>query len=101
MIPPMDVTPDLVRHVAHLARLDLTDAEVTAMVPQLARILGHVEAVAKVDVSRAGEAAAAEVVDLRALRPDVPAPGVDPAKVWANAPSHDGAFFLVPRVLEE
>ena len=97
----MEVTPDLVRHVANLARLDLTDAEVTAMVGQLSRILHHVEAVKQVDTAHAEAAAAAEVVDLRSLRRDDPAPCVDLAKVLANAPSHDGTFFLVPRVLEE
>ena len=97
----MDVTPDLVRHVASLARLDLTDAEVTAMVGQLSKILHHVEAVKQVDVSQATAVAAAEAVDLEALRPDVAAPCIDHAKVLGNAPAHDGTFLLVPRVLDE
>src|SRR2546427_481502 len=64
----MDVTPDLVRHVASLARLDLTDAEVAAMVGDLSRILHHVEAVNRVDVSQAEAAAQAEAVDARKAR---------------------------------
>ena len=95
----MDVTPDLVRHVANLARLDLSEAEVLAMVGPLGRILHHVEALKEVDLTHAEAAAAAEAVDLGALRKDEPGPCVPPAKVLSNAPSHDGVFFLVPRVL--
>ena len=96
----MDVTEALVRHVARLARLDLTDAEVAATVPQLARILAHVESVASLDVAGA-DPAAIPPVPVGALRPDVEAPGLERRDVLANAPEHDQVFFLVPRVLGE
>jgi aspartyl-tRNA(Asn)/glutamyl-tRNA(Gln) amidotransferase subunit C len=95
----MQVTESLVRDVARLARLDLSDAEVAAMVPTLARILEHVEAVASVDVSGV-DPAGATPVGLEALRDDVPAPGLDRRQALANAPAHDQVFFLVPKVLE-
>ena len=72
----MDVTEALVRHVARLARLELTDAEVAQTVPQLARILAHVESVASLDVAGA-DPAAIPPVPVSALRPDVVAPGLE------------------------
>jgi aspartyl-tRNA(Asn)/glutamyl-tRNA(Gln) amidotransferase subunit C len=95
----MEVTEPLVRDVARLARLELSDAEVAAMVPTLARILHHVEAVAKVDVS-GFDHAGADPVAFDTLRDDVPAPGLDRRAALANAPAHDQVFFLVPKVLE-
>jgi aspartyl-tRNA(Asn)/glutamyl-tRNA(Gln) amidotransferase subunit C len=97
----MDVTEPLVRHVAQLARLELTDAEVAAMVPQLARILSHVEAIAGVDAGAPGETAAVPPVHSAALRPDEAVAGLDRREALANAPAHDQVFFLVPRVLGE
>jgi aspartyl-tRNA(Asn)/glutamyl-tRNA(Gln) amidotransferase subunit C len=95
----MDVTEDLVRRVARLARIELTDAEVAAMAPQLARILHHVEAIGAVDVQAVAEAAAVPPVATASLRPDAAAPCLDRRQVLGNAPAHDEVFFLVPKVL--
>lgn len=95
----MEVTEALVRHVAKLARLDLTDEEVRATVPQLARILHHVEAVGAVDVTGV-DPAGADAVPATALRPDETKPGLSREQGLANAPAHDQVFFLVPKVLE-
>ncbi len=99
MIPPVDVTEDLVRHVARLARLDLTEEEVSATVPQLARILAHVEAVSAVDVTGV-DPAGADPIPAAALREDAARPGLDRKKALGNAPATDQVFFLVPKVLE-
>jgi aspartyl-tRNA(Asn)/glutamyl-tRNA(Gln) amidotransferase subunit C len=96
----MEVTEALVKEVARLARLALTDAEVAATVPTLARILRHVEAVAAVDVSGV-DPAGAPAVPLSALREDAPAPGLSRREALSNAPAHDQVFFLVPKVLED
>jgi aspartyl-tRNA(Asn)/glutamyl-tRNA(Gln) amidotransferase subunit C len=99
----MHVTDALVRHVARLARIDLSDAEVAATVPQLARILAHVEAVGTIDVA-GHDPAALDPVASSTLRPDTPTPCLDrAADVMRNAPERDamGVFFLVPKVLED
>jgi aspartyl-tRNA(Asn)/glutamyl-tRNA(Gln) amidotransferase subunit C len=95
----MELTEALVRDVARLARLELSDAEVAAAVPTLARILRHVEAVARVDVSGV-DPAGATPVGLGDLRDDVAAPALSRRDALANAPAHDQVFFLVPKVLE-
>lgn len=95
----MDVTADLVRHVAHLARLDLSDAEVEAMVPKLAAILEHVAAVQTIDSGDADPATQAAIA-FDALRADEAGPTLERAAITKNAPDHDGAFLVVPRVFE-
>ena len=52
----MDIDEDLVRSVAQLARLELTDDEVRSIAPQLARIFGHVDRVQQLDVGGADPA---------------------------------------------
>jgi aspartyl-tRNA(Asn)/glutamyl-tRNA(Gln) amidotransferase subunit C len=96
----MEVTEALVRHVARLARLELTEAEVPRLVRDLSRILAHVDALARADVAPAPATALGDPVPVSALRPDVPAPGLTRAEALANAPDQDGVFFRVPRVLE-
>ena len=47
----VDVTEELTRKVAHLARLALTDAEVTLYTAQMKNTLGYVDLIAEVDVA--------------------------------------------------
>jgi aspartyl-tRNA(Asn)/glutamyl-tRNA(Gln) amidotransferase subunit C len=102
-----------VRKVARLARLALTEAEEETFAAQLSHVLDYVEMLAAVDVSGieplafAGEAAEdAEKAGLAAqaegaaLRPDEALPGVPREEALAAAPASNGAFFLVPRILE-
>lgn len=96
----MDVTEDLVRHVAELARLDLTDDEVREIQPQLARIFEHVEGVQSLDVGDADPATLAPI-DLDALREDVDGPTLTTREVMQNAPDPDGSFLVVPRFFDD
>lgn len=99
-----EVGPELIRHVARLARLRLTEAEVAALAPQLARILGHVEQVrtlALEPAEAAGPAAEGPVAVWDDLRADVPGPTLAPGDLLRNAPAHDGAFLVVPRFFDE
>jgi len=96
----MDVTEDLVRHVAELARLDLTDDEVREIQPQLARIFEHVEGVQSLDVGDADPATLAPI-DLDALREDTDGPTFTTREVMQNAPDHDGFFLVVPRFFDD
>ena len=93
-----------VRHVARLARLRLTEAEEERFASQLSDVLAYVEKLARVDVTGvlplafAGELSAEEATS--ALRPDEERPGLPRERALAAAPAHDGASFLVPRILE-
>lgn len=96
----MDVHEDLVRHVAQLARLELTDAEVTAMAPKLQDILQYVERVQGIDVDDDADPATTAPIDMDDLRDDVPGETLDVHDVMRGAPASDGAFFVVPRVFD-
>lgn len=96
----MSLSDDDVRHVARLARLGLSDAEVAALRPQLAEILAYAEQV--------GEVAADDVPPMthafglrNVLRADVPADGLAPGEAVAGAPEAEDGRFRVPRIVEE
>ena len=94
------ITPDDVRHVAKLARLDVTDDEVALFAGQLAAVLEHAEDVEALDT--AGVPPTAHPLPLvNVLREDVPADGVDRDEVLAMAPAAQDGRFRVPRILGE
>ena len=100
----MEIDEALVRHVAQLARLDLTEDEVHAMAPQLARIFEHVDQVAQLELGADAESldpATQAPIGVETLRDDTPGETLDPAAILRNAPAHDGAFLVVPRFLAE
>jgi aspartyl-tRNA(Asn)/glutamyl-tRNA(Gln) amidotransferase subunit C len=89
-----------VEHVAALARLGLTDAEVERMVGQLNSILEAVGVLADVDTSMVGPTA--QVIPLEnVMRDDVVRPAIPRDAALANAPLRDGDHVRVPVVLEE
>lgn len=96
---PMSVNAEQVRHVAKLARLALSDAEVERMVPELNNILGWVEQLGEVDTD--GVEPLTAVIDLdQRLRDDVVNDGDKREDILANAPEAQHGFFAVPKVIE-
>jgi aspartyl-tRNA(Asn)/glutamyl-tRNA(Gln) amidotransferase subunit C len=94
------ISRDDVAHVAHLARLELTDDELETYTEQLGAILDHAQDVAALDTS--GVPPTAHPLPLEnVLRDDVVRPSLDRDEVLAQAPAAEGAFFRVPRILGE
>jgi len=84
-----------VLHVARLARLRLSDDEVTTMAGELSSILGHIEKLSELDLD--GVAPTTHVVDVgNALRADEPRPSLPRDVVLEQAPDTDGEGFRVP-----
>ena len=95
----MSVDTATVRHIAKLARLQMSDAEVEALVPELNNILGWVEQLGEVDTD--GVEPLATVIDQKLrLRDDVVTDGNIRDDVLANAPEAQHGFFAVPKVIE-
>ena len=95
----MSVNADTVRHVAKLARIAMSDAEVDALVPELNQILGWVDQLAAVDTD--GVEPLTAVIDQKLrLRDDVVNDGNVRDKVLLNAPDAQHGFFAVPKVIE-
>ena len=92
--------PDLdVRYVARLARLELSEEEVTRFQAQLADVLTYVEALRQVDVSGVEPTAHASAV-FNVFREDTPQPSLPPAEALANAPKQGNDLFVVTKVLD-
>lgn len=96
----MALTPDEVRALGALARIELTDDEVTRLAPQLAVIL---EAVASVsEVATPDVAPTSHALPLtNVFRADEVTNSLPVADVLANAPSIEDERFRVPRILGE
>jgi aspartyl-tRNA(Asn)/glutamyl-tRNA(Gln) amidotransferase subunit C len=89
-----------VQHVAHLARLGLTDAELTILEGQLNHILDQYTILARLPTDEI--APTAQTIELEnILREDIVRPSLPVAAVLANAPARDGQFIVVPAILDE
>lgn len=92
------IREDQVRHVAHLARLKLSDDEVHHFTDQLAAILQYVSKLNELDVD--GVEPMAHALDMHSvLRDDAPQSGYPTERMLANAPEQDPPFFKVTKVL--
>ena len=89
-----------VRHVAKLARLRLSDDEVTRYQTQLAAILDHISLLRKVDVADV-EPMAHPLPMTNRLDDDVPSEAMPLEDLLRNAPATEGRFLAVPKVLGE
>ncbi len=95
-----DIDRASVEHVARLARLGLSDEELTRMQEQLSRILDAIEQLRDVDTSSVGPTA--QVIALEnVMRDDVARPSQAREAMLANAPRREGPLLRVPEVLEE
>jgi aspartyl-tRNA(Asn)/glutamyl-tRNA(Gln) amidotransferase subunit C len=95
-----EITPEQVAHLASLARISLTDAEIEQLTGELGAI---VDSVAKVqEVATAEVPATSHPIPLvGGMRPDVPGATLTTAQALAGAPDHDGSRFRVTAILGE
>lgn len=94
----MALTHDEVRRIAELAKLDLTDDEVTLYAGQISNILEYFQRLQAVDTSQIPPTAS--VLPLtNVLRPDVAHPALPPEQVIANAAESEDHQFRVSAVL--
>jgi aspartyl-tRNA(Asn)/glutamyl-tRNA(Gln) amidotransferase subunit C len=86
---------DEVRHVARLARLELSEEEVDRMAVELAGVLDHIATIAGLDLD--GVAPTSHVVAVEnALREDEPWPSLPREVALAAAPQVADDGFAVP-----
>ena len=89
-----------VEHVAHLARLGLTDAELARLEVELNHILDQYAILAELPTDDI--APTAQTIELEnILREDVVTPSLPVEAVLANAPARAGDFVVVPAILDE
>ena len=98
--PATTLTRDEVAHLAHLARIDLSDAELDHLAPQLAVILESVATISSVDTTDVAPTSHAVPLE-NVFRPDEPRPSLSPEDALAGAPEVEQQRFMVPRILGE
>jgi aspartyl-tRNA(Asn)/glutamyl-tRNA(Gln) amidotransferase subunit C len=89
------ITRDEVLHVARLARLELSDDEVTKFQAELSDILEAVSKVAELDLADVPPTAHPLQI-ANAWADDVARPCLPLDEVFANAPDRDGDYFRTP-----
>ena len=94
------ITIDQVAKVASLARLTLTDDELSTFTGQLQSILDHARDVAALDLADV-EPTAHPYLLKNVLRPDEVGPCLDRDEVLGQAPATEAGMFRVPPVLGE
>jgi aspartyl-tRNA(Asn)/glutamyl-tRNA(Gln) amidotransferase subunit C len=95
----MKLSREEVLHIARLARLGLTEAEVNRLSEQLSHLLEHFEVLQQVNTE--GIPPTAQPNEMRNVTKDDEAEVSLPTEqVLANAPEKEGDFFWVKAVLE-
>ena len=95
----MKLTREEVLHIALLARLGLSDAELDKFREQLSNLLENFEILQQVDTS--GIPPTAQSIALQnVLRDDEVAPSLPQSQILANAPRKDENYFRTRAVLE-
>ncbi|TMQ21003.1 MAG: Asp-tRNA(Asn)/Glu-tRNA(Gln) amidotransferase subunit GatC [Candidatus Rokuibacteriota bacterium] len=89
-----------VEHVARLARLALSDADLERMREQLNGILGYIDKLRALDTTGV-EPTSHAVPLVNVMRDDATRPCLSPDEALANAPERSGQFFRVPKIIEE
>jgi aspartyl-tRNA(Asn)/glutamyl-tRNA(Gln) amidotransferase subunit C len=95
----MAITLDEVHEIALLARLRLSPDEAERLRGDLSAILAYVDKLKLVDTTGVEPMTHAVPVDLP-LREDVVGASLSTDEALAGAPSRQGDFFAVPRVVE-
>jgi aspartyl-tRNA(Asn)/glutamyl-tRNA(Gln) amidotransferase subunit C len=86
---------DQVLHVARLARLELSEAEVERFSGELSKVLDYIELIGRLDLSDVPPTS--HVVDVEnALRADEPRPSLPLEKALESAPDEALGGFRVP-----
>jgi len=89
------IEPEEVRHVARLARLQLSEEEVDRMAVELAGVLDHIATIAQLDLDDVEPTSHVVAVE-NALRADEPRPSLPRERALESAPAGADGGFAVP-----
>ena len=95
----MTLSRDDVAHVAMLARLGLSDAEIERIGSELDAILQAISKLSQVDTSAVAETAQVGGL-VNVWRDDEPRPSIGSERALANAPDRDDGHFRVGAIQE-
>lgn len=94
------ISQEEVARLAKLARLALSDDELTSFAGQISAILGYVSQIQAVDVTDVAPTGS-PLQEANVSRADVVQPSLTQQQALAAAPSTDDGRFAVPQILGE
>jgi aspartyl-tRNA(Asn)/glutamyl-tRNA(Gln) amidotransferase subunit C len=89
-----------VKHVAHLARLELSDKELKLYSAQLASILSYISKLNEIDTANVPPTSHALTTLKNVFRKDILRKSLETDEAIKNAPASEGDFFKVPQIIE-
>lgn len=95
-----DITPETVRHVALLSRLELAEGEAEKYAGDLDQILHYVEKLKELDTTNVPPTSHSFKM-INVFREDVVQPSLTAEEATANAPEAEDNYFKVPAVLPD
>jgi aspartyl-tRNA(Asn)/glutamyl-tRNA(Gln) amidotransferase subunit C len=95
----MALDKDIISQVAHLARIDLSQDELSTISPQLHDILEFIDTLKELDVSAVSPTS--HILPIHdVMRQDQPKQSLSNPQALANAPQRQADFFGVPKIIE-
>ncbi|MBO6036133.1 MAG: Asp-tRNA(Asn)/Glu-tRNA(Gln) amidotransferase subunit GatC [Acetobacter sp.] len=95
----MSITPEITKHIAKLARIELSPDEIEPICHTLNNILGWFEQIAEVCTDNISPMVSTEIDSLH-MREDLVTEKNQRESLLAAAPQTSGPFYTVPRVVE-
>ncbi len=96
----MKLSREEVLHIAALAKLGMTEEDITKFQHQLSNILENFEVLRKVDTGGVPPTAQPNAL-VNVMKVDEARPSLTPDQVLANAPRREDDYFRIRPVLEE
>ena len=96
----MEITDELVEHIAHLARLEFEGEKKEAIKADLTKIIGFVDQLATVDTEGV-EPLIFMTDSINVLREDEVKETITQVEALKNAPHKDSDYFKIPKVLKQ
>ena len=94
------ITSETLDHIAHLARIGLTDEEKQQFLPQLSSILEYVDVLQKVDTSKVE--ASFQITSLKNIfRPDEVQPSFSQSESLSQSPKSKDGYFQVHNTIKK
>jgi aspartyl-tRNA(Asn)/glutamyl-tRNA(Gln) amidotransferase subunit C len=94
------IDKDIVKHVALLSRLNLSPDELELYCGQLASIISYIEKLNEVETKDVQPTSHAVSALKNVFRRDELKPSLPVEEALKNAPSREGDFFKIPKVIE-
>ena len=94
----MEITTELVKHLAELSRLNFNDEEIENFKSEFKKTLKNIDELQTVDTKNVKNFD--KIVDAKNLREDEIKQGLNPQDVIKNAPKSKGYNIVVPKVVD-